>query len=51
MSHLDQAKIDIMMSHIAAYRRNSIESTPYTIFSLLYGKDTLKKLKIREIPP
>lgn len=51
MNHLDQAKIDIMMSHIAAYRRNSIESTPYTIFSLLYGKDTLKKLKIREIPP
>ena len=51
MNDLDQKKIDTMMSHIASYRRKSIESTPYQIFLIMYGKDILDKLKIREIIP
>ncbi len=51
MNDLKQEQIDTMMSHISSYARNSIESTPYRIFSIMYGKDILDKLKIREIAP
>lgn len=51
MNDLDQSKIDTLMSHVGSYRRESIESTPYAIFSIMFGKDTLDKLKIREIVP
>lgn len=51
MNDLKQENIDTMMSHIGSYKRESMESTPYKIFSIMYGKDVLDKLKIREITP
>ena len=51
MDDLTQQQIDTMMSHIACYFRVSIDNTPYNLFSVMFGKDTLLKLKIREILP
>ena len=51
MNDLSQNNINTIMSHILSYHRQSIESTPYTIFKIMYGKDILDKLKIREIAP
>lgn len=40
------------LSHINSYTLNSIGSlTPYTMMSISFGKDLLKKLKVREIAP
>lgn len=41
-----------MMSHINSYPRQSLgNKTPYGVFQLFYGKEILKILGIKEIPP
>ncbi len=51
MNHLNQDKIDLLMSHINSYARNSVSSSPYFLFSALYGSETLKKVRISKIDP
>ena len=47
-----QNDIDLMMDHINSYKReNLVWHTPYEIFSLFYGQDTLEKLGAHLIPP
>ena len=38
------------MSHINSYKRKKLNNvSPLTLFSTIYGKDTVDKLNIREI--
>lgn len=49
---LNQEGINIMMSHINSYKRKKLNNvSPYTIFSTIYGKNTIDKLGIQEIEP
>lgn len=48
---LNQTDINLIMSHINSYKRKKLNNvSPYEMFSTIYGKDTLDKLNIREIP-
>lgn len=38
------------MSHINSYKKKLNNVSPYNLFSTIYGKNTLDKLNIREIP-
>ena len=41
-----------MMSHVNSYKRKKLNNvSPYTVFSTIYGKDTIDKLGIQEIEP
>ena len=51
MNHLDQSKIDLMMSHINSYARCSVSSTPHELETLLNGKEFLDKIRIKKIDP
>lgn len=49
---LNQKNINLMMSHINSYKRKKLNNeSPYSIFSKLYGEDTINKLGIQEIEP
>lgn len=49
---LTQEDINIIMSHINSYKRKKLnDESPYSIFSTIYGKDTVNKLGIQEIEP
>ena len=40
-----------MMSHINSYAREGLNGrSPYDLFSLIYGDETLQKLGIQRIP-
>ena len=48
---LNQNDINLIMSHINSYKRKKLNNvSPYKMFSTIYGKNTLDKLNIREIP-
>ena len=48
---LNQNEINLIMSHINSYKRKKLNNvSPYNLFSTIYGKNTLDKLNIREIP-
>ena len=48
---LNQNDINLIMSHINSYKRKKLNNvSPYNLFSTIYGKNTLDKLNIREIP-
>lgn len=50
--NLNQNDINLIMSHINSYKRKKLNNvSPYTLFSTIYGKDTLDKLGIQEIEP
>lgn len=52
LNNLTQEDISLMMSHINSYKRKKLNNqNPITLFSTLYGKDTLEKLGILEIDP
>lgn len=47
---LNQDDINLIMSHINSYKRKKLNNvSPLTMFSTIYGKNTLDKLNIREI--
>ena len=49
---LSQKDINLIMSHINSYKRKKLNNvSPYTMFSTIYGKDTIDKLGIQEIEP
>lgn len=49
---LKQDDINLIMSHINSYKRKKLNNvSPYTLFSTIYGKDTIDKLGIQEIEP
>lgn len=48
---LNQNDINLIMSHINSYKRKKLNNvSPYNLFSTIYGKNTIDKLNIREIP-
>ena len=50
--NLTQNDINLIMSHINSYTRKKLNNvSPYTMFSTVYGKDTINKLDIRYIKP
>ena len=50
--NLSQDNINLIMSHINSYKRKKLNNvSPYTLFSTIYGKDTIDKLGIQEIEP
>lgn len=49
---LTQNDINLIMSHINSYKRKKLNNvSPITMFSTIYGKDTVDKLGIQEIEP
>ena len=51
-NNLNQEDINLIMSHINSYKRKKLNNeSPYSIFSKLYGEDTINKLGIIEIEP
>lgn len=49
---LNQDNINLIMSHINSYKRKKLNNvSPITMFSTIYGKDTVDKLGIQEIEP
>lgn len=47
---LTQEQLNVISSHINSYKRKRLnDHSPIEIFSLLYGKETLEKLGIKEI--
>ena len=47
---LKQDDINLIMSHINSYKRKKLnDESPYSVFSKIYGKDTVNKLGIQEI--
>ena len=49
---LNQCDINLIMSHINSYKRKKLNNaSPHTLFSTIYGKDTIDKLGIQEIEP
>ena len=47
---LTQTDINLMMSHINSYKRKKLNNvSPITMFSTIYGKETIDKLDIQEI--
>lgn len=51
LDDLTQEKIDLMMSHINSYSRESLNSKPYEIFKVTFGDEALKKVRISKINP
>ncbi len=52
LDNLDQAKVNLMMSHINSYGRKKLNNVSAThMFSLIFGADTLNKLGIQVIEP
>lgn len=50
--NLTQNDINLIMSHINSYKRKKLNNvSPYTMFSTIYGKDTIDKLGVHEIEP
>jgi len=50
--HLVQDDINLVLSHINSYSRESLnEKPPIDLFALLYGSGTYEKLGMRKIPP
>lgn len=48
--NLSQEDMNLIMSHINSYKRKKLNNvSPITMFSTIYGKETLDKLNIREI--
>jgi len=51
-NELTQEDINLMMSHINSYKRKELnDCSPIQLFSLMYGKNILDKLNIKEILP
>ena len=49
---LTQNDINLIMSHINSYKRKKLNNvSPLTMFSTIYGKETVDKLGIQEIEP
>lgn len=49
---LTQEDINLIMSHINSYKRKKLNNeSPHSIFSKMYGKDTVQKLGIQKIEP
>ena len=50
-SHLTQADISLMMSHINSYTRKKLNNrSAHQLFSFFYGDDILDRLDIHQIP-
>ena len=50
--NLTQEDINLIMSHINSYKRKKLNNeSPYSVFSKLYGENTINKLGITEIEP
>lgn len=50
--NLTQNDINLVMSHINSYKRKKLNNeSPHSVFSTLYGIDTIEKLGIHEIEP
>jgi len=50
--NLTQEDINLIMSHINSYKRKKLNNeSPHSVFSKLYGEDTINKLGIIEIEP
>ncbi len=51
-NELTQEDVNLMMSHINSYKRKELnDCSPLQLFSLMYGKNILDKLNIKEILP
>lgn len=49
---LTQNDINLIMSHVNSYKRKKLNNvSPLTMFSTIYGKETVDKLGIQEIEP
>lgn len=49
---LTQNDINLIMSHINSYKRKKLNNvSPFTMFSTIYGTETIDKLGIQEIEP
>ena len=49
-SDLTQEKVNLMMNHINSYKRKNLAwHSPYEVFELFYGRDTLDKLGAKRI--
>jgi IS30 family transposase len=52
IDHLEQADINLMMSHINSYSREKLSNkAPLDLFGFIYGDDIAKNLGISKIPP
>ena len=52
LDDLTQEDIILIMSHINSYKRKKLNNeSPYSIFSKMYGQDTIQKLGILKIKP
>ena len=50
--NLTQEDINLIMSHVNSYKRKKLNNeSPYSIFSKIYGEDTINKLGIIKIEP
>ena len=50
--NLNQEDVNLIMSHINSYKRKKLNNkSPYSMFSTIYGKDTVDKLGIQKIEP
>lgn len=50
--NLTQKNIDLMMSHINSYSRESLnDKTPHATFEFMFGPEAIKKIGSRLIPP
>lgn len=50
--NLNQDDINLIMSHINSYKRKKLNNeSPHSIFSKLYGENTINKLGIQKIEP
>ena len=50
--HLDQDDINLAMSHVNSYSRESLnDKPPIDLFALIYGQSIYEKLGLRKIPP
>ena len=49
---LSQDNINLIVSHLNCQVRKSLnDKTPFELFELIYGKEVLKKLNIKAVPP
>ena len=49
---LSQDNINLIVSHLNCQVRKSLNNkTPFDLFELIYGKEVLKKLNIKSVPP
>ena len=50
--NLTQENINLIKTHINSYKRKKLNNeSPHSVFSKLYGEDTINKLGIIEIEP